>query len=56
MQITNVLLSLLGAGGLFLYFCLVCAVNTVFVVLVVPETQGQTYAKFQALRQLETDL
>jgi len=49
-QITASMLALLGTGGLFLYFSCVCAANTIFVVLMVPETHGQTFSSLETLK------
>ena len=43
-QTTGPIIDLVGNSGLFIYFCLVCAINTFVVVLFVPETHGKTYA------------
>jgi len=52
-QITNVLVSLLGAGGLFFFFSSVCGFYTVFVTLLVPETYGRLYAYQHTTRYQE---
>jgi len=49
-QITSSMMTLLGPGGLFLYFSSVCALNTLFVALMVPETHGQTFSHFHTLK------
>ena len=43
-QTTTPIINLVGNSGLFIYFCLVCAIKTVAIVLFVPETHGRTYA------------
>ena len=43
-QMTSSIMSILGTGGLFIYFSAICALNTLFVVLMVPETHGQTFS------------
>ena len=42
-QSSNILLSFIGTGGLFLYFCLICLLKTIFIVIFVPETHGNLY-------------
>jgi len=49
-QMTASIMALLGTGGLFLYFACVCAANTIFVVLMVPETHGQTFSSLDTLK------
>ena len=44
-QTSGLLLGLLGTGGLFLYFCAVCAAMTIFIVIAVPETGGKMYSQ-----------
>ena len=43
-QTTTPIINLVGNAGLFIYFCLVCAIKTLAIVLFVPETHGRTYA------------
>ena len=43
-QTTDPIINLVGNSGLFIYFCLVCAIKTFVIVLLVPETHGRTYA------------
>ena len=43
-QTTAPIINLVGNSGLFIYFCLVCAIKTFIIVLMVPETHGRTYA------------
>ena len=43
-QTTDLIIDLVGNSGLFIYFCLVCAIKTFVIVLFVPETHGKTYA------------
>ena len=50
MQMTATMMSLLGTGGLFIYFACVCAANTIFVVLMVPETHGGTFSSLETLK------
>merc|ERR1719309_880573 len=47
---TATMMSLLGTGGLFIYFACVCAANTIFVVLMVPETHGGTFSSLETLK------
>ena len=47
---TASMMALLGTGGLFLYFACICAANTIFVVLMVPETHGQTFSSLETLK------
>jgi len=49
-QMTASMMALLGTGGLFLYFAFICAANTIFVVLMVPETHGQTFSSLETLK------
>ena len=42
---TASIIALWGTWGLFLYFASICAANTIFVVLMVPETHGQTFRR-----------
>jgi len=49
-QMTATMMSLLGTGGLFIYFACVCAANTIFVVLMVPETHGGTFSSLETLK------
>ena len=42
-QTSNIILSFVGTGGLFLYFCGVCFLMTIFVAVFVPETHGKMY-------------
>ena len=42
-QTTNPILAAVGNSGLFIFFCAVCALNTIFIALFVPETHGKTY-------------
>merc|ERR550525_1468507 len=49
-QMTASIMALLGTGGLFLYFAFVCAANTIFVVLMVPETHGQTFSSLDTFK------
>jgi MFS family permease len=49
-QMTASMMALLGTGGLFLYFACICAANTIFVVLMVPETHGQTFSSLETLK------
>ena len=44
-QTSGLLLGLLGTGGLFLYFCGVCAAMTLFIAACVPETGGKMYSQ-----------
>jgi len=46
-QLTGPLMSLFGPDGIFLYFASVSALNTAFVVIMVPETHGETFSHFQ---------
>jgi len=43
-QTTNPIIEIIGNAGLFTYFCSVCAVNTVFIAVFVPETHGKLYS------------
>ena len=43
-QTTGPIIDLVGNSGLFIYFCLVCAIKTFVIILFVPETHGRTYA------------
>ena len=43
-QTTTPIINLVGNSGLFVFFCSVCAVKTIFVVIFVPETHGKTFA------------
>ena len=43
-QTTAPIINLVGNSGLFIYFCLVCAIKTFVIILFVPETHGRTYA------------
>ena len=42
-QTTGPIIELVGNSGLFVFFCFVCAIKTVFVIIFVPETHGKTY-------------
>ena len=44
-QTTGPIIDLVGNSGLFVFFCLVCAIKTIFVVIFVPETHGKTFAQ-----------
>ena len=44
-QSSSLILAHLGTGGLFLYFCAVCAAMTIFIVIAVPETGGKMYSQ-----------
>jgi len=52
-QTSNLLIGILGTGGLFLYFCSICGLMTIFVTIFVPETHGRLY---EQRRKLETFL
>ena len=43
-QSTAPILTLVGNSGLFFFFCLICTVKTIFIILFVPETHGRRYA------------
>merc|ERR1719334_378762 len=42
-QTTDVIIDLIGNSGFFIYSCAICAVNTVFIAIYVPETNGKLY-------------
>jgi len=46
-QTTHPILQLVGTSGLFVYFCAVCAVKTVFIAIFVPETHGKLYSSMK---------
>jgi len=46
-QLTAPLMSLFGPEGIFLYFAAISALNTLFVLAMVPETHGETFSHFQ---------
>ena len=46
LQLTEPLMSLFGPDGIFLYFAVVSALNTLFVLAMVPETHGETFSHF----------
>ena len=39
-------MTLFGPDGIFLYFAVVSALNTLFVLAMVPETHGETFSHF----------
>ena len=43
-QTTGPIINLVGNSGLFIYFCTICALKTLTVVMLVPETHGRTFA------------
>ena len=47
LQLTAPLMSLFGPEGIFLYFAAISALNTLFVLAMVPETHGETFLHFQ---------
>jgi hypothetical protein len=46
-QTTNPIIEMVGNSGLFIYFCAVCAVNTIFIAVFVPETHGKLYSSLK---------
>ena len=44
-QTSGLVLTHLGTGGLFLYFCGVCGAMTLFIAACVPETGGKMYGR-----------
>lgn len=46
-QTTQPIMELVGSSGLFTYFCTVCAVNTIFIAVFVPETHGKLFSDSQ---------
>jgi len=43
-QTTNPIIQMVGNSGLFIYFCAVCAIKTVFIAVFVPETHGKLFS------------
>ena len=43
-QTTGPIITLVGNSGLFIYFCSICALKTLVIVILVPETHGRTFA------------